>query len=179
MKNVLLALLLCVSSLPALATSITGKLAVAGLNTYSTTGVTFVNPGTVLLASGDFAALDTPPTINLTSFSFASAAGTMLFNQDGISATILSFAVEKDTANFLNASGVVQVIEAGFAPTDFAFTLVSTRPDGTTSYTADVVGLAAVPEPGTLVLVGSGLLFLFFCGRQWGKRRPSCMELIR
>ena len=143
---------------------VTGRLAVAGLNTYNGTSITFETPSTVLFADGTLGIMDTMPEaihmINVSSF--ATEAGNNLFTwtngTETVSMLITSFTVEQNTALFLNALGRAVISETGFSPTDYAFSFSSTRPDGTTSYSMDVaMAPSAVKEPAPLFLIGSAL----------------------
>ena len=167
MKRVALGMLALAMSIavarPAMGTPITGEMAIVGLDTYSLTGVTFLNPGLVVDANGSLAALLGFKDVDLNNFNFATAAGHVLFDWNhmatDIEATILSLNVMSDNNRFLNVDGTALLTRTGDAATKYDFSFTSTHTDGVTIFAFAAVP-AATPEPGSLLLVGSGLLGL-------------------
>ena len=167
MKRVALGMLALAMSLavarPAMSTPITGAMAIVGLDTYSLTGVTFLNPGAVIDANGSLAVLLGFRDVDLDNFNFATAAGHVLFDWNhmatDIEATILSLNVMSDNNRFLNVEGTALLTHTGEAATLYDFSLTSTHTDGITIFAFAAVP-GATPEPGSLLLVGSGLLGL-------------------
>jgi len=158
----LLALAMAVAQAPsAMATPITGQAAVAGIDTYSATGITFINPGLVFSATDGLTPM-LMQFISLTNFNFATATSTVLFDfpSSGIDFSILTLTVLQNSPTFLNVVGTGVLTANGFDPTDYRFSLTSTRTGTQTSYGLTLAPLAAVPEPATLLLLGSGLLGL-------------------
>jgi hypothetical protein len=78
-----------------------------------------------------------------------------------------------DGTPFLNLSGTGLLTETGYDPTLATFSLTSTT-TGTTSFTVDAT-TATAPEPGSLVLLGTGLLGLAFV--VFWKNKPSVVVL--
>lgn len=177
MKRLALALTIALAA-RAGATNITGNLAIAGLDTFTGNSITFHDPGTVLLATGSLSPMAPPdPTpLNLANEpNFLAESGKELFSwtQGGttITMTVDTFIVNNDNAFFLNVLGKATLTETGFSPTPYNFSLASTRPDGTTSYTLDVTQLTPVGEPSSLILLGTGLLSMWLL--YWSRRRFS------
>jgi hypothetical protein len=158
----LLALALAVVQAPsAMATSMTGQAAIAGIDTYSMTGISFINPGFVFTATASLMPAF-HQQITLNNFNFASAASTLLFDFTNggteIEMTLLSAMVEVNSPTFLNVTGTATLTETGFDPTAYLFSLTSTTTAGVTSYGLTLAPASAVPEPASLLLLGSGLL---------------------
>jgi PEP-CTERM motif len=150
---------------PAIATPITGSVAIVGFDTYSATGISFHVPSLVGSASGSLAIMQSYPVVTLGNIaSFSNATGHVLFdwNHGGtdITLTIHTLTVMQNTSTFLNVFGTAEITETGLSPTPYDFSLTSTRA-GLTTFTVDAAPAASpVPEPGSLLLVGGGLLGL-------------------
>jgi len=162
-KRVALATLLLATALAivpsARASSVSGEAAIAGLNSYTLSSITFNGPGLVFKATKSlsvmpmFSSVTMPGTVN-----FATAAGTQLFdfNAGVVTMTINTLTVVQDTPGlFLNIHGTGVVDQMGHTPFDYFYTLTSTTNLGSTTY---ALAITPVPEPGTLFLLGTGLL---------------------
>jgi hypothetical protein len=166
MKRFLALAALALASGAASATNITGNIALAGADTYTTSGIHFDGPGIVLIGTGNFATLigDTfpvfPPSHQLV---FAHGSGRVAFDIGGISMDLLTLNVMSENANFLNIIGTANMIEPGFTTTLYDYTLTATRPDGVSSYTMTAAPPAPVAEIGTLLMVGTAF-FVFAIG---------------
>ena len=68
------------------------------------------------------------------------------------------------TSGFLNVIGTGMLTDTGgtqnYDPTLYKFSLTSTTTDDATGYSITLAPAAAVPEPASLLLLGSGLLGL-------------------
>jgi hypothetical protein len=172
-KKLFLAVMALVCMLPAFGTPITGHVALAGADVYTTTGIHFTGPAVVLIGTGNFLPFvgDTipinPPSHEL---DFSSAAGVEFFDLGGITMDLLTLSVVSQSNMFLNIAGTANMVQAGFDTTPYVYTLTATRPDGVSSFTMTAVPASAVPEPESLLLVGTGLL-LSAGGTLWRSRR--------
>jgi PEP-CTERM motif len=157
----LLALAMAVAQAPsAMATSITGQATIVGVDTYSLTGIDFKNPGLTFTTTDGLSPM-LLQTVNLTSFSFASPSGLLFDFKSGgteIEFSILTAVVMENTKTFLNVTGTGVLTDTGYSPTDYIFSLTSTTTASQTGYSFTLAPVSAVPEPASLLLLGSGLL---------------------
>lgn len=165
MKRICLALTLVLAVRTASASPILGKLAIAGLDTFTNNTLTFHNPAVILTATGDFGAMGAPATLIIlnNAVNFGSEVGTELFDVTDagitLTMTIESFMIETNSTNFLNVLGTATMTRTGRDATLYDFSLTSSRPDGTTSFAMNIAPPAPpVPEPTSLILVGTGLV---------------------
>jgi hypothetical protein len=173
----LVALAMALAQAPsAMAASLTGQAAIAGIDTYNATGIMFVNPGLVFSSTDGLSALK-GQFINLSSFSFSSATHTLMFDfKSGgaeVEFTILSLTVMQNDPKFLNVVGTGILTDTGFDPTNYVFSLTSTTTATQTSYGFTLAPASAVPEPASLLLLGTGLLSLAGLLFRRAKKPPS------
>lgn len=159
-----LAIVLLAMPLLGRAIPITGNLALAGLDTYTTSSVVFTSPAVVLTATGSLSIMPGTVPVNFSNIAnFSNEPGQALFTWSNLGITVTmvidSLTVDTNNQNFLNIMGRATLTETGFDPTIYAYDFTSTRPDGTTSYTMDITN-NIVSEPASLLLVATGLISL-------------------
>jgi hypothetical protein len=146
-----------------------------GDDQWSATGITFGNLNAYERdATLDFATVfgvspaTTPATIALTSYTFTTPDGLIVStNTGGATFTITGpITVSLDNNEFLDISGTGTLTLPGYAPTLANFSFDSTDSSksfgtyGSSTYGLDITSqdVPAVPEPSSLLLLGSGLL---------------------
>jgi len=164
--------MLAASAPLALAIPITGSIGIAGSDTFTSTSMTFLGPGTVISTSGTFNSFTGfGSTLTLNSFSFNSSAdGTTLFSLTNILGQTLSFDITGITASGtiptlgypneeVAGTGTLNDVyfHSPYTPTAASFVL-STNTNGSTTFALDASTEAVVPEPSSLLLFGSGLV---------------------
>ena len=148
------------------AAPITGGLTISGSDTYTASSITF-NPSTgfVVQSTGTMAvAAPAPSSASLTSFSFASSNGVVLFSVPAVGSPLLTFTINGplttssiDGSGTLTLKGSGTLVETGYDNTLGAFTLTSNS-SGTITGFQLVSSVAATPEPSSLVMLGTGLV---------------------
>jgi len=156
--TVVLAMAMVIALSPfARADSITGSTAIAGIATFTSTGINFHNPAVVLGATGSLAIMPTFSMVTMFDITFGSAVGEKLFQWNGLGSevdfTILSFS-GAPFGSFLNISGTGLMQQTGKDPTPYNFTYAGSS----SGMAAFELNAQPVPEPGSLLLLGSGLL---------------------
>lgn len=179
-KLAAVAVLVLAPAVSAFASPVTGNVSISGSDSFNSTGITF-NPstGTVYQASGTMAAfapvmigsLSASYQATLTSFNFATAAGTTVFSVTNNLAQTLSFTITNLLTTVigsdsngptlsLSGTGVFNQMP-GYDATTGTFSLTSSSSGGITKITGFqiVSGTTAVtPEPSSLMLLGTGLI---------------------
>jgi hypothetical protein len=156
----------------ALAIPITGSIGIAGNDTFTSTSITFIGPGTVISTGGTFNSFTgLGSTLTLNSFSFNSSAdGTALFSLTNTLGQTLSFDITGITSSGTNptlgypneevaGAGTLNDVyfQSPYTPTAASFVL-STNTNGSTTVALDASPTAVAPEPNSLLLLGSGLV---------------------
>lgn len=156
------------------ATPITGALATAGVGPSSSfnlvyaggagtpaTGVDFTGTQTIGLATGTLAAFSGGQA-TIESFTFSSSVDgtTLYFATAGgleISYVIDSFVLDTDNAANTAMHGTGMLSETGYDSTEYTWSF-STTSAGLESFGLTSTGVAATPEPNSLMLLGTGLV---------------------
>jgi hypothetical protein len=188
MKKFSIALLAAASALAitpaALAGTITGSIGINGSDdTWSLSQIKFTtnthDPAKVAPAPATMGSLSSvigdDVTFNTNPLIFASADGKELFSTgDGVTFTITSLTVDYDMpglALVLNGTGTLT--ENGYTDTDAIWTLSSSASNGSTTFGIDAA--PPIPEPSSLLLLGTGLFGLAFVA--FRKSKPSGLVL--
>lgn len=159
------------------ATPISGQLSLTGRDTFTSTAIAFTNPGDVGAgtASGTFTPAFSGGCVGcatFTSFTFSPFAGPVQVwsaSTSGVNASFTLTHVMMAEVNgagagrLLNITGQGTLTETGYTDTIGFFALSSQGPAGPTRVTFSTTAIAA-PEPGSLALLGTGLLGMFGIG---------------
>lgn len=192
MKFVALGAVIAASSSMAFADSIT----VAGSDTFTNTGITFLNGGKAIVAStqdgngsgqGGVYSSFLFSMATLTSFQFASAAGTTVFTVTNPAGQTLSFTIDGLTTETIGANangrtldlaGTGTFAETGMSDLSGTFSLTSSSAaPGSMDFSYQLIGSPAVtPEPNSLVLLGTGLIGA--AGMMFMRRRNAAAGLF-
>ncbi len=161
-SGVLALLVLFGAPLSAMATPITGSLAFAGgvlingTDFLNATELSFPDPVAVTSAVGSFAPLvGTTVTFNSFMLDFSFVPVIPQWEGGGFSFDLMTLSEVFKSANFLVLKGSGIIHGDGFDDTFGVWNFTANNLGGTFSFSA---GTAAVPEPGTLMLLGAGLL---------------------
>lgn len=125
----------------------------------------------VVAATGNFTGLFLKMA-NYYDFTFDPFASTTLWQVAGFTFNLSSLSVNIQTASFLGLTGTGTVSGNGFTPTAFNWSFSGEGSNGTFNFSN--AGSAAVPEPSTLLLFGTGLIGVAVAvrrGRQANGRR--------
>lgn len=140
---------------------ISGSIAVAGLNdvAFNPTSVSFTSGG-FSIAQGTGGSLGNIfGAVTLNGFSFANAAGTVLFTASSLTGSVASFSIQGIQESIVNGiltiSGYGILTESGYDPTMAGFSLTAST--GRSSSALEITAAVAA-EPTSLLLLGTGLL---------------------
>lgn len=174
LRKLILAATVGLLAVPAFATPITGVVSFNGNNSYSAADITFDGPGNIGGTSTGTLAV------------FTDCFGCVLFNNFNFAAGFLNpttvftateagqaFSLELtsiissglDSFGDLSIRGIGLLTQTGFDNTPGSFTLTSQggsagKNDVTFSATTTATGFTAVPEPSTILLFVTGIMFL-------------------
>lgn len=162
--------------------SISGSVAIAGINDASFTSTALNVTGGSVIGQGTGGSLQgITGSISLNGFNFANASGTQLFAIGGLGGPLVTFTIQGPISQTF-VDGILTIAGSGiftqpdYAPNHGNFLLtVSSMPGMSGLSGTTVLGIQAVaaPEPGSLVLLGSGLLALALLAFWKGKTTTS------
>jgi hypothetical protein len=144
--------------------TISGSFAIAGIHdaSFTSTALAFTNGGFAIGQGSEGSLGGLSGIISLAGFNFANANGTQLFSVNGPGGTLVTFTIEGQIAEtivngILTITGSGILTQAGYQTTKGDFFLSAS---GSGNSSALELTAFAAPEPGSLVLLGTGLLIL-------------------
>jgi hypothetical protein len=159
------------------AAPIVGSMDFGGTVTYDTTSlataarVNLWNSSFVLQDSGNFSSISPGTTVTMAApWIFNPSTSTpSLWSVGGFKFDLTSCVITSQSSTFLNITGVGIVSGNGFDPTPGTWSFTSSDSNGQPQTTFGFQAQAAVPEPGTITLLGVGAGGLISARRRRGK----------